>query len=148
MNFVDRSDSRGHAVALDVDVAFRVRLVDVDVKNSSELVALRDDVITDVEMPVSGRLFVGIEHVREKEAVGSDGWSQGGQLAPPNDRSQARIQEVAGRTGGRFPSSQNLGTVTVKSNAVPRQSYSIQNMCVKDIEISYKITFPIHENYC
>ena len=80
MQRVDGSHGRGDAVALDVDVALRCHLVDVDVQNRPVSGAFVDDVIADFEIPVWRDLCRRIEHVREKETLRRDRRVHGGQL--------------------------------------------------------------------
>jgi len=88
---VDGGDGGGDVGALDVDVALRRRLVHKDVHGAAVVAALVDHVVADVQLPVGLGLpaqatsaeahsrhpphsLLGVEHVRQHEALRGDGW--------------------------------------------------------------------------
>ena len=70
---VDCRHCCGYIGTLDVHIALRRSLVHVDVSHSSVLVALLDNVVSDLLVPVRVSLHHGVEHVGQHEALGGDG---------------------------------------------------------------------------
>ena len=73
MQCVDGGDGCGDVGTLDVDIALGRGLVHVDVGHPAVLVALLDDVVPDLLVPVRVSLRDGVEHVGQHEALSSDG---------------------------------------------------------------------------
>ena len=70
---VDGCHRCGDVGTLDVDIALGRGLVHVDVGHPPVLVALLDDVVPDLLVPVGVSLCDGVEHVGQHEALRRDG---------------------------------------------------------------------------
>lgn len=74
MQFVNALGRYGDAGALDIDIALGAGLVHEDVQNAAQKRALTDDIIFDF-LEGCVRSNMGIEHVRQHEALSADGGS-------------------------------------------------------------------------